>query len=58
MSPIVIQQIKMVNSLQTPPEIKLLHDRFDGIEMVEVPLFSQEIKGVERLREVEKRLFG
>lgn len=38
--------------------IQLLHDRFDSIEMVEVPLFSQEIKGVERLREVEKSLFG
>lgn len=38
--------------------IELLHHRFEGIEMVEVPLFPQEIKGVERLREVEKRLFG
>jgi len=38
--------------------IEDLHHRFEGIEMVEVPLFPQEIKGVERLREVEKRLFG
>ncbi|MFC1924650.1 ArsA family ATPase [Chloroflexota bacterium] len=38
--------------------IQELHRRFGGIEMVEVPLSPQEIKGVERLREVERRLFG
>ena len=38
--------------------IEKLHNRYQALEMVEVPLFSQEIKGVERLREVEKRLFG
>ena len=30
---------------------------FVSIEMVKVPLFSQEINEAERLREVEKRLF-
>jgi len=38
--------------------IEALHDRYHSMEMVELPLFSQEIKGVDRLREVEKRLFG
>ncbi len=43
---------------QQQRHIELLHHRYEGMEMVEVPLFPQEIKGVERLREVEKKLFG
>lgn len=38
--------------------IEELYNRYQALEMIEVPLFPQEIKGVERLREVEKRLFG
>ncbi|MFC2017989.1 ArsA family ATPase [Chloroflexota bacterium] len=38
--------------------IEELHNRYQNLEMVEIPLFPQEIKGVERLREVERRLFG
>jgi len=38
--------------------IKLLYDRYQGMSIVEVPLFPHEIKGIDRLREVERSLFG
>ena len=37
--------------------IQLLHCRYQGMTIVEVPLFSHEIKGIDRLREVERSLF-
>jgi len=37
--------------------IQLLHRRYQGMTIVEVPLFSHEIKGIDRLREVERSLF-
>ena len=38
--------------------IELLHRRYQGMRIVEVPLFPHEIKGIDRLREVERSLFG
>ena len=38
--------------------IELLHCRYQGMRIVEVPLFPHEIKGIDRLREVEKSLFS
>jgi len=38
--------------------IELLHDKYGGMKIVELPLFPYEIKGVERLRDIEKSLFG
>jgi len=35
-----------------------LHRKYQGMEVVEVPLFPHEIKGIDRLREVEESLFG
>lgn len=37
--------------------IEDIYSRYQALNIIEVPLFSREIKGVERLREVEKRLF-
>ncbi|MFC2047700.1 ArsA family ATPase, partial [Chloroflexota bacterium] len=37
--------------------IELLHYKYQGMRIVELPLFSHEIKGVDRLMEVEKSLF-
>jgi len=35
-----------------------LYRQYQGMKIVEVPLFPHEIKGIERLREVERSLFG
>lgn len=37
--------------------IELLHDKYHYMEIVELPMFSREIKGVERLKDIEKSLF-
>jgi len=38
--------------------IELLYRRYQGMRIVEVPLFPHEIKGIDRLKEVERSLFG
>ena len=38
--------------------IELLHGRYHYMEIVELPMFPREIKGVERLKDIEKSLFG
>ena len=38
--------------------IELLHDRYHYMEIVELPMFPHEIKGIERLRSIEQSLFG
>ena len=38
--------------------IELLHDRYHYMEIIELPMFSREIKGMERLKDIEKSLFG
>jgi len=38
--------------------IEFLYRRYQGMRIVEVPLFPHEIKGIDRLGEVEKSLFG
>ena len=37
--------------------IHILHNKYRDLEMIELPMFSQEIKGINKLREVELRLF-
>jgi arsenite-transporting ATPase len=37
--------------------IELLHDRYHYMEIFELPMFPHEIKGVERLKDIEKSLF-
>ena len=37
--------------------IELLHDRYHYMKIVELPMFPREIKGVERLKDIEKCLF-
>ena len=36
--------------------IKILHDRYSDMKIVEIPMFPQEIKGMERLRNLGKYL--
>ena len=36
--------------------IKMLHDTYSDMKIVEIPMFPREIKGVDRLREVGKYL--
>ena len=38
--------------------IELLYRRYQGVRIIELPLFPHEIKGIDKLREVEKSLFG
>ena len=38
--------------------IELLYRKYQRMRIVEVPLFPHEIKGIDRLREVERSLFG
>ena len=38
--------------------IELLYRKYQGIRIIELPLFPHEIKGIDKLREVEKSLFG
>jgi arsenite-transporting ATPase len=38
--------------------IDLLHRQYKAMRIVEVPLFPHEIKGIDRLKEVERSLFG
>ena len=41
------------------PYIEMLDDEYDGdIALIELPLLPYEVKGVERLKEVEGFLFG
>jgi len=37
--------------------IELLYDRYHYLEIVELPMFPHEIKGIERLRKIEQGLF-
>jgi len=38
--------------------IDLLYHRYQSMQFLEVPLFPHEIKGIDRLKEVERSLFG
>ena len=38
--------------------IELLYRKYQGIRIIELPLFPHEIKVIDKLREVEKSLFG
>ena len=38
--------------------IKILHDRYSDMKIVEIPMFPQEIKGMGRLRNLGKYLLG
>jgi len=58
----VIKEIGDSSFLQAKAEqqkghIELLYRRYQGIRIVELPLFAREIKGIDRLRDVERSLF-
>ncbi|MFC2072109.1 ArsA family ATPase [Chloroflexota bacterium] len=59
----VIKEVGDSSFLQAKAEqqkqyIDLLYRRYQGKRIVEVPLFPHEIKGVDRLKKVERSLFG
>jgi len=37
--------------------IKMLHERYSDMKIMEIPMFPQEIKGIDKLRELGKYLF-
>lgn len=37
--------------------IEILHDSYPNVEMVELPMFPREIKGVDRLKDIQRNLF-
>ena len=37
--------------------LKHIHDNYADLQIIEIPMFPQEVKGPERLRMVEKILF-
>jgi arsenite-transporting ATPase len=41
---------------QQQPHLERLRTRYGGVPMVEIPLFPQEVRGVERLRAVGRLL--
>lgn len=45
-------------AVQQKEYIELLYRRYQWIRIIELPLFPHEIKGIDKLREVEKNLFG
>jgi len=59
----VIKEVGSSSFLQAKADqqqayIELLYRRYQGMSIFEVPLFPHEIKGIDRLREVERSLFG
>jgi arsenite/tail-anchored protein-transporting ATPase len=50
-SPFLAQKIR-----QQQPHLERLHEHYRGVPIVEVPLFPQEVRGVERLRAVGRLL--
>ena len=58
----VIKEIGDSSFLQAKAEqqkghIELLYRKYQGMRIVELPLFAREIKGIDRLRDVERSLF-
>jgi arsenite-transporting ATPase len=49
--------LRQRQDMQQPYIEMLEHDYGDAVDLVKVPLMPYEVKGVNRLREVEKRLF-
>jgi arsenite-transporting ATPase len=47
----------VMKSEQQKRYLSLIYDRFSNLEIVEVPMRPYEIKGIERLREIEGNLF-
>ena len=37
--------------------IEILHDRYPKLKLVEIPMFPHEIKGMDKLKDIEKNLF-
>ncbi|MFC2010467.1 ArsA family ATPase [Chloroflexota bacterium] len=47
----------LTKARQQKKYLELIYGRYSDLEIVEIPMFAYELKGLERLREVEKILF-
>jgi arsenite-transporting ATPase len=47
----------LTKARQQRPYLKQIHDKYSYLKITELPMFPQEVKGVERLTEVSKILF-
>jgi arsenite-transporting ATPase len=47
----------LTRASQQKSYIDILHKKYPNIEMVELPMFPHEIKGIDKLREIQTRLF-
>lgn len=47
----------LAKASQQKEYIDILYDKYSNIEMVKLPMFPHEIKGMNRLREIQTRLF-
>jgi len=48
----------LTKSRQQQHYIKLIYDRYSNLPIIELPMFPSEVKGLERLQEVERVLFA
>jgi arsenite-transporting ATPase len=46
-----------IKALQQERYLKHIHEKYSGLKIAELPMFPQEVKGLPKLREVEKILF-
>jgi arsenite-transporting ATPase len=58
----VIKEVAVSSFLQAKAEqqkgyIELLYSKYQGLKIVELPLFPHEIKGINRLKDIERSLF-
>jgi len=51
-------QFLVAKAEQQREYIKILHDRYSDMKIVEIPMFPREIKGVDRLRDMGKHLLS
>ena len=47
----------LTKARQQEDYLKAIYDRYSELEIVELPMFPYELKGLARLREVERILF-
>ena len=48
----------LIKARQQKNYLEAIYDRYSDLEIIELPLFPYEIKGVDRLKEIEKILFN
>ena len=54
----ISSEFLLSKSRQQKSYIEILHDRFPNVKTVELPMFPHEIKGIDKLKNIQVRLFG